>query len=275
MCIFPGQDNSMQPLSEYLMPGYKRKTFTYVIGVIHVLVFFCELVYGGISKRSIHGVFAKGNHMAGPPVDILETCGGKITCHIGNNGSICTGQVWRLVTAVMLHAGIIHIVSNLFFLFQIGFQLEKRWTTIRFAILYFITGIGASLLSAVASPFSVSVGASGALFGILGANLSDLLMNWQKYPQEQAKIEMCNVISSILINFLMSSGDKTIDTYAHFGGLLVGIASATFICPVLDGEQWTFAMKCFGAVSTFGYFVMMSCLLFVPGTICSKCAHHG
>lgn len=268
--LTPKSNEPFPSLSVYLMPRFNWKTFTFFISIVEVLVFICELVYGGISRGNIHGVFAKNNMMAGPDALILETCGGKLTCPSGNRGSICTGQVWRLITPILLHAGVIHIVSNLFFQLHYGFTFEKRWTTPRFAIIYFVAGIGASLLSAVTSPHTVSVGASGALFGILGADLSYLLMNWKAIPQNCN--EMCNLMFTIIFNFTMSSGDATIDSYAHFGGLLVGMAAAPFICPNLITEQWTFSAKCLGAAFTFGYVVIMSCLLFVPGNTCSKCS---
>ncbi len=72
----------------------------------------------------------------------------------------------------VLHAGILHLASNLFFQCRVGFTMEQYWGTGRFAAVYVIAGFGGALFSCVTSPTVLSVGASGALFGILGAELA-------------------------------------------------------------------------------------------------------
>ena len=83
---------------------------------------------------------------------------------------IRAGAVWRLLTAIFLHAGILHIASNLFFQLRFGYITELRWGRWRWLAVYIISGVMASLFSTKLGPRSVSVGASGALFGqCLGA----------------------------------------------------------------------------------------------------------
>ncbi len=92
----------------------------------------------------------------------------------------CLSQFWRLLSPAFLHGGVIHILGNMLFLLFIGVPCEQKWGWRRFAVLYFVTAVGASLFSVAIHPNSISVGASGALFGIMGGQLADLLMHWAR-----------------------------------------------------------------------------------------------
>ena len=77
-------------------------------------------------------------------------------------------EVHRLVLPILLHGGAFHFIFNILFQCQLGFWLEDNMGAWRFICVYFACGLGGNLLSMVASPYSLSVGASGALFGLLG-----------------------------------------------------------------------------------------------------------
>eukprot|EP00455_Lapot_gusevi_P035560 TRINITY_DN3938_c0_g1_i1.p1 TRINITY_DN3938_c0_g1~~TRINITY_DN3938_c0_g1_i1.p1 ORF type:complete len:139 (-),score=41.44 TRINITY_DN3938_c0_g1_i1:66-482(-) len=94
---------------------------------------------------------------------------------------------------------------------------------------YFIAGIGGTLLSCVAAPSTVSVGASGALFGILGGELAYLMMNWSALTPFVRNQELCMLISILLINFLISMLTPLIDNWAHLGGLIFGFLAGGLI----------------------------------------------
>lgn len=218
----PSAMGMIPSISERLVPRFSVKTVTFFVSVVDVLVFIATLVYAGVTDR----VFDPNNPMAGPSSIVLAEMGGKST------PCIKQWQIWRLFTPIFLHAGIIHLVSNLFFQLHFGFTFEKRWTPFRFTLVYLATGIGASLLSAVASPDSISVGASGALFGLLGANVTYLYMNWVDIPQNKA--EACVMALVILINFLFGFGNGEIDNMAHLGGLLTGLFCGALLCPPVN-----------------------------------------
>jgi len=199
-------------------------------------MFLATLIYAGVSGQR---VFAQGNDLAGPDGKVLGEMGGKwAPC-------IRVGEVWRLVLPIILHTGVMHIVMNLFFQLHFGFTSELRWTAPRIALIYLISGIGASLLSAVASYDSVSVGASGALSGLLGADITYLAMNWHDIPQNAA--ECCVLVMVVVLNMfvgLSSASQSTdpnqpvppgsgssIDNYAHLGGLITGMFCAALLCP--------------------------------------------
>ncbi|XP_051137149.1 RHOMBOID-like protein 2 isoform X2 [Andrographis paniculata] len=93
-------------------------------------------------------------------------------------------QGWRLVTCIWLHAGVIHLLANMLSLVFIGVRLEQQFGFARVGVVYLLSGIGGSVLSSLFIQTSISVGASGALFGLLGAMLSELLTNWTIYTNK-------------------------------------------------------------------------------------------
>ena len=98
--------------------------------------------------------------------DTLIAFGAKV------NELIDQGQVWRLLTAMFLHIGIIHLAVNQYSLYAVGTLLERFMGATRFAILYVLAGLCGSLASYWFSPNAISAGASGAIFGLLGALLT-------------------------------------------------------------------------------------------------------
>ncbi|KAK8558090.1 hypothetical protein V6N13_073768 [Hibiscus sabdariffa] len=93
-------------------------------------------------------------------------------------------QRWRLITCIWLHAGVIHLLVNMLTLVFIGIRLEQQFGFVRIGILYLLSGFGGSVLSSLFIRNDISVGASGALFGLLGAMLSELITNWTIYTNK-------------------------------------------------------------------------------------------
>jgi len=163
------------------------------------------------------GAFVKGNDMGGPSSETFLYMGAKELRRIQQ------GQVYRFVTPILLHGGILHLASNLFFQCRVGFIFELRWGLTNYILTYVLTGIGASYFSCLMSQNSISVGASGALFGLIGADISYLIMNWRYLPNTEKFQELCIVICILIINFLFGmTGSGNIDNSAHFGGLVFG-----------------------------------------------------
>lgn len=77
-------------------------------------------------------------------------------------------KLYRLVSPIFLHGGVLHLLGNMAFLLMLGVQQEQKWGWIRFGVIFFATGVGASIFSSCIHPNTISVGASGALFGIMG-----------------------------------------------------------------------------------------------------------
>ncbi|KAF7820916.1 RHOMBOID-like protein 2 [Senna tora] len=108
-------------------------------------------------------------------------------------------QGWRLVTCIWLHAGVIHLVANMLSLVFIGIRLEQQFGFLRIGIIYLLSGFGGSVLSSLFIRNNISVGASGALFGLLGAMLSELFTNWTIYTNKFGWLEQRNLPADVRI----------------------------------------------------------------------------
>ena len=88
-------------------------------------------------------------------------------------------EVWRVLSSAVLHAGFVHYVINCLALWFVGKAIETTHGTVATAIIFIISAIGGTLLSAIFLPEYITVGASGGIFGLIGACLSDIIMNWK------------------------------------------------------------------------------------------------
>ena len=128
--------------------------------------------------------------------------------------SVANGKWWLLITAGFLHGSIFHLLFNAYILWVIGSQLESIVGNIKFLIIYFFSLVGGSLASYWFSPFgSYSIGASGAIFGLMGA----MLVVGRKRNLDISQITTLVVIN-VVIGFVISG----IDWRAHLGGLATG-----------------------------------------------------
>ncbi|XP_009122358.1 RHOMBOID-like protein 3 isoform X1 [Brassica rapa] len=126
---------------------------------------------------------------------------------------------WRLLTCIWLHAGVIHLAANMLSLVFIGIRLEQQFGFVRIGVIYLLSGIGGSVLSSLFIRNSISVGASGALFGLLGSMLSELLTNWTIYSNKIAAL--LTLLFVIAINLAIGILPH-VDNFAHVGGFLTG-----------------------------------------------------
>ncbi|XP_030443270.1 RHOMBOID-like protein 1 [Syzygium oleosum] len=156
----------------------------------------------------------KENPLLGPSSDTLYKMGALEVADVVQNH-----QAWRLFTCIWLHAGVFHVLANMLSLVFIGIRLEQEFGFVRIGLLYVISGFGGSLLSALFIQSSISVGASGALFGLLGSMLSELITNWTIYANKLAALLTLIVI--IIINLAMGILPH-VDNFAHIGGFLSG-----------------------------------------------------
>lgn len=143
-------------------------------------------------------------------VDVLKELGAKSTYLIKG------GEYWRLVTSAFLHGGIVHIAVNMYSLFYTGNQVNRIYGNKKFIAIYFLSAIGTSLMSMLTN--SLSVGASGAIFGLLGA----LLVFAYREKDKLGKEFFINLISIIAMNLIIGFILPNIDNFGHIGGLLTG-----------------------------------------------------
>lgn len=132
---------------------------------------------------------------------------------------VSDGQWWRLLTSTFLHGGLMHILANMYGLIFVGIFLEPILGRGRYAVVYLVTGVLASLTSIWWHEATVSVGASGAIFGLYGFFLASLLL--RVFPPDFGKSFLLSTLLFVGFNLLMGFTGG-IDNAAHIGGLLSG-----------------------------------------------------
>lgn len=141
------------------------------------------------------------------------------------SGLVRNGELYRLVTYMFLHAGIVHIGLNMYSLYIIGPRVEDFFGKWKYALIYFISGICGGLLSIGVTPNVVSVGASGAIFGLFGA-LIYFGYNYRGYIGAMIRSQ---VVPIVIYNLFMGLFIPGIDMWGHVGGLIGGILTANMV----------------------------------------------
>lgn len=132
-------------------------------------------------------------------------------------------RYWRLIAAMFLHGGWLHWATNSWALYQLGTLYEILFGTRRFAVVYFATGIIASIASAAHLQGEPAVGASGAIFGILGAFIFSLYRSPRYRKQPWTRSLIAQLVFWIGVNIVLSFSIPQIDWVAHIGGLVSGL----------------------------------------------------
>lgn len=174
--------------------NYKNNYITFTLIGINIAVFLLMTVLGGSTNSKILILF-----------------GAKV------NALIDMGQYWRLFTSIFIHIGFTHLLFNSYALFVLGMFGERMFGHFWFLFLYLISGLGGSSASYFCSPY-LSAGASGAIFGLLGAIIV--------YGWKNTHLWRSGLITSLLmvlgINLVFGLLVPGIDNFAHVGGLVTG-----------------------------------------------------
>ncbi|XP_012442391.1 RHOMBOID-like protein 1 [Gossypium raimondii] len=199
----------------WLIPGFV---------IANVVVFLISMFINNCPKNSSScvgrflGRFSfqpmKENPLLGPSADTLEKMGALDVIKV-----VHKHQAWRLISCIWLHAGVFHILANMLSLLFIGIRLEQEFGFVRIGLLYLFAGFGGSLMSALFIQAGISVGASGALFGLLGSMLSELITNWTIYANKLAAL--LTLIFIVVINLAVGLLPH-VDNFAHIGGFISG-----------------------------------------------------
>jgi membrane associated rhomboid family serine protease len=147
--------------------------------------------------------------------------------------SIANGQWWRLLTSIFLHGGLMHLAANMLGLLFVGIFLEPLLGKTKYAAIYVGTGIIASATSIWWYTATISVGASGAIFGLYGLFLALMLL--KVFPKDFSKIFLVSTSVFVGYNLLMGFAGG-IDNAAHMGGLISGFIIGLFLSPSLKRE---------------------------------------
>ena len=208
-------DNSCKPLVSILNNSkqkeinkklkYKDNLVTYILIAINILIY----ILTAFISRNIYDIDSY----------TLLAFGAKV------NELINSGQSWRLITCAFLHGGLAHIAFNMYALKIIGSEVEYAYGKVKYIGIYLISAIGASLFSYIFNADSISVGASGAIFGLFGAMLIFGIKNRDRIRKEY----IINLFKVIVINIIIGVTISNIDNSAHIGGLIFGALSALIL----------------------------------------------
>ncbi|MEE9410931.1 MAG: rhomboid family intramembrane serine protease [Candidatus Heimdallarchaeota archaeon] len=137
-----------------------------------------------------------------------------------NNLRVFNGHIYLILTSIFVHSNIIHFISNCLFLFIFGLRAEERFFSWQYYTIFIVSGLLGGILSFVFGPYSISVGASGGIFGLLGA---DLIL---AYEENKRKSLWAHLGAGVI--FLAITGGVNVNSLAHGIGLLSGIVLPYF-----------------------------------------------
>ena len=157
-------------------------------------------------------------------IDTLVQWGGNIRFLTKN------GQIWRLFTSLFLHADTLHLVFNMYALLYAGSVLERVVGKNKFISAYLISGIVASVASLIMHENIVSVGASGAIFGLYGVLLALLIFKEFRFADISAKSLLLSISFFVVYNIMNGFSNVGIDNAAHIGGLFSGFIIGIVYC---------------------------------------------
>lgn len=193
---------------------------TYAILGVTVATYLLQLV----------SVWIFGYANGASQLDWLEAIGAQI------GSEIRAGQIWRLITPVLLHGSILHIGFNMYALIVLGSGLERLLGHGRYFLLYVLGAFSGNVMSFLLSPANVySVGASTAIFGLVGAEGIFLYQNRKLFGSQFGRA-IGNVIFIVAINLFLGLSPG-IDNWGHIGGLLGGSMFSWFAGPLWELER--------------------------------------
>ena len=180
--------------------SFKKPIVTYSLIFICILVFILMSVLGNASTDNYTLLVFGAN------VDTLTK----------------NGDYYRLFTSMFLHIGILHLLCNMYSLYIIGKEVENVFGKVKYLIIYLLSGIAGSILSLAFNHNTICAGASGAIFGLLGA----LLYFGYYYRTYLGATLTRSIIPVIVLNLIIGFTSSGIDNAAHIGGLVGGILIA-------------------------------------------------
>lgn len=252
-------------LSATNAPGFSRLAAWALPGVSPAAVVILTANFALFALLGIRAGFASGEAGSGPQAlfhllsfdsDTLVRYGS------GNNVLLLQrGEWWRLVCPIFLHGGLLHLLFNTFIFVQIAPLIEREYGRHKFTVLYIATGIGGFLASEVLRGLVFrrlvnTVGASGAIFGLVGAALVFGLRRGGDYGGAIRSLMTRWTIYALIMGFLMPGTDN----YAHLGGLASGALFAALVRPAEAtsgtgawGWRVAAALACGGAIAAFAF----------------------
>ena len=181
-------------------------------------------------------------------------------------------QPWRMLTSTYVHVGIIHILLNMWCLWNLGALAERifdRWT---YFLIYTFCGLAGSLASVSLHPTRLGAGASGAIFGLAGALISALYLGRLPIQPRALKYILKSLVSFAVYNLFFGAVVPVIDNTAHLGGFVSGLALGAMLAPRLTSSpdernswrRWVFILAAAVLVAAFELARRLVLRRFVP-----------
>jgi membrane associated rhomboid family serine protease len=169
---------------------------------------------------------------------LVPVIGGTVAHPIGG---ILGGEWWRLLSSMFLHAGLIHLGLNSYVLWIFGVEIERQIGRLFTLAVFLVTGVFAGATSYAFAPgYLVGVGASGAIFGLVGAYIT---YNYLRRHHVMAQARLRGALSMLLINLIIGFSIPGIDWRAHAGGVVAGLVAGFAVDPSRpDALRRTFAV---------------------------------
>ena len=186
---------SWQDFDEARLQGIRNVPwFTYSLVLICSIMMIVEF---GVNNWKVEPLSV--NPMIGPSADTLIKLGARNTIMI-----VADGEWYRLFAPLILHAGLIHYFINMLALWFIGKAVEQNHGVLNTLVMFMVPGVGANILSAIFLPEYISVGASGGLFGLIGACVTDIAVNWKilsirKPDETERQVWRRNAIALVIL----------------------------------------------------------------------------
>ncbi|ORZ15195.1 rhomboid family-domain-containing protein [Absidia repens] len=248
------------PLMRLLLGPNQRPWFSWISAVIMLAILVYELIRNAAMTGSVIQTSPYFNPMIGPSFYTLINLGAKFTpcmrampeyssstafqdCY--RTGETCTldslcgfggfaggvpDQTFRLFYPIFMHAGIVHFLMNMLTHLRLGADLERALGLPRYILLYIASGLFGNVMSSMLiQPRQASMGASGALFGLIGYMFVDVIVNWKVIPNPVR--ELVSLLISTIISLVLGLLPG-IDNAAHLGGFVIGLVMGMLIAPM-------------------------------------------
>ena len=209
-------------LKNAFCPNFKISSIIFIIICLDFIIYVISLAFG--IKRT-------PNELLAPTFETLDLFGMKYP------SKIYRGQIYRLVLFGLLHANLVHLVSNLISQIILGSIIEGLIGNKKAGLLYLLSNICGGLFSCVMS-FSPGVGASVAIFGILGGYFGFTVINWNTIKNNMNYlVNFLFIIIIVVMNASYGLGSDIIDNYGHFGGLIYGFLFTFLLIEPKNGND--------------------------------------
>ncbi|MDM8532887.1 rhomboid family intramembrane serine protease [Anaerolineales bacterium HSG25] len=205
-------EHDVQPRQQSLSIPFSKPVATYpLIGSIVLVFGFLAFQAGGTGNRLYSLLLISYGANFGP--------------------GIVEGQVWRFFTSMFLHGSFTHLLFNAYAMFVFGLEMERIFGSGRYLVIYMLSGLFGSLASFATNGIDTfSVGASGAIFGVIGMSLAYFLIHKEQMGQFGQQ-RVTSILIIIAINIMFGLTMPNIDNMAHMGGLAAGFLMGLGLAP--------------------------------------------